>query len=1196
MIAGGSAQIETANYTIDYFQHGDPVTNSFVASADYLDKHYLDIDTLRVYEVEAITENNITTYAWDYTALVVTPSGNKDYFFQFGSNSNLLHFRYVVNKFILVGEISYTKSEVDGMIGDINTALSGLSSTVNGMSTVINNLENMVENVTINAAKDQLTVTYMDGATSTIELDKGTDIDSTAYDIDDDHTLHFYDSNGNELEDLKVVITGAGGGGGAYGGTASINRITSANVQCVYGDQCVIQYGVVAKDSSGDAVGDGTGTLYINNVSVATGFTVYTNETNAGATNSIDVSQYLTVGANTIKIAVSVDVGNETNYVATKTWTVNAINMYFTWDYSDAQINTSAVTDYYTPYGALSKTIYTFIDVDPLNFNPEIVTALPDTTDPEFDVDEAIGVNYFVHSGNTYSHYVWDNDNAEFIEGIGSLLDVSSTTRSGVQQALTIPMQAHGSHAIVRYMVADVNGEEIKTAQQTHDMVFVVPSQTAPIIATSFNTSTMTQYNTVQIPIVVYNPSSTTTTVYLYEDGNLISTWTGVDRTVHYWNYSPTTHGEKELRIVCGTTEKVINISVEELSIDEAEVTGYDFRFKASEFATNTAVQAWSASYTPVGSNEPQDIGITFSNNFDWVNGGLHTEYDEDDHLRQYFCVRAGTTMTINYNLFGQDYDPKQYGKNFKFIFKAVNCRTYDANVLTCMDTSAGNNGVGLVMTANEATFTTANESVKTYYCKDSYIEFETNIHPTSEYRYLQFWMDGSPDVNKIYDANDGIQQVTPVGITIGSPNCDVYIYMIKAYPVYMSNNNELSNFIMDAPNAYQMVDRYNRNDVLNESGEVDYQKLANANPDLHVLLLDLNRMSTGKKDNTVAYTARHIFNSGGESHCFTVNNACVTIQGTSSVGYLESAGNVDVNFKYNRTFTSDNVSYTTGQISFDDGTTSTSGYSMTSDSIPVDYMNVKLNVASSENANNACIADWYNTYQPWLSPARKKNSKARDTMEFKPGVIFIRDRSGGLFSDTSGYHFYGICDIGNSKKNTKVFHDTKNPIACCMEVSNNTSLPCLMADLDYTWDEDAAVVVEAGETQKVYEFRYVDEDMMPTAISAWDRFVKFMYENNPNLATNEPIDSVTFGPYTFRGSGSYNVSNFNSSDYSVVYLYGYGLPSEYENGIYDAATYVTDTTEGATCYYYINYSNNYIYSSDGTSWTAIEALTWVAD
>ena len=360
--------------------------------------------------------------------------------------------------------------------------------------------------------------------------------------------------------------------------------------------------------------------------------------------------------------------------------------------------------------------------------------------------------------------------------------------------------------------------------------------------------------------------------------------------------------------------------------------------------------------------------------------------------------------------------------------------------------------------------------------------------------------------------------------------------------------------------------------------------------------------MSTGKKDNVVAYTVRYIYNSGGESRSFTVPNACVTIQGTSSVGYLESAGNVDINFKNGRTFTSDNVSYTTGAITFDDGSTSTKGYSLNDNSIPVDYLNVKVNVASSENCNNACNADWYNTYQPWLSPARAKNSKARDTMEFVAGAIFIRDRSGNLFGDTNNYHFYGICDIGNSKKNTKVFHDTTNPIAVCMEVSNNTSLPCLMSSDDYEWNADDDAVTQEivdGELkeQKVYEFRYVEDGMEKVGEANWDRFAKFMVHWNPNLATNANLSSpVTFGTYTFKGSGSYDTSSYDNDNYKVVYLYGYGLPTEYNNGLYSATDYISDTSGANTCYYYINYSNDYVYSSDGSAWTAIEKLTWTPD
>ena len=98
--------------------------------------------------------------------------------------------------------------------------------------------------------------------------------------------------------------------------------------------------------------------------------------------------------------------------------------------------------------------------------------------------------------------------------------------------------------------------------------------------------------------------------------------------------------------------------------------------------------------------------------------------------------------------------------------------------------------------------------------------------------------------------------------------------------------------------------------------------------------------------------------------------------------------------------------------------------------------------------------------------------------MEFTPGIMFIRDRNpnstfGGVdengnpvevesahdqnaylnvFSDDSEYmkkvlsgnynsvpyYQYAICNMGNSKDNVHVFHDTTNPKACCVEVTDN--------------------------------------------------------------------------------------------------------------------------------------------------------------
>lgn len=1014
-------------------------------------------------------------------------------------------------------------------ISTLNTSLSGLSTSVSNLSSAINNLNNTVNNVTRTKDADTLTISYNNNIPSTtVSIATEMPLKDITYSTETNR-LYFWNREMDEptsqdLEDTtkqvfdSVFIQGGGGGQSAIG-TITITRITDYNITAVQGETVPISFSIAATDVSGDPIiatnpGDpiGTADWYIDNIPVVGNIDITSGD------NSFDITPYLTAGFQEVKLKVSINTGGESLQTITKPWRVNLINMFFTWSYNDSQINTGAFTDSWISYGNIEKVAHTKLD----------------TTE----------------------------------------LDTVTTSISGAQQTITIPAQTHGVHGLERWLTATVNGVEKRTASQYHEIIFVEVGNNTPIIAIGQQSTTMQQYDTLRIPYTVYDPLTSMAEVTLSID-NVVIAIDQIDRTTQYWSYTPAEAGEHTLTISCGSVSRTITITVTEVTLEDvSEKSGYDFKFKASDFATNSAVQNWNSN----------GITATYSDNFDWINGGLHTEEDENGNLQQYFCVRAGTTMTINYKLFGNAYDPKEFGKNFKFIFKAINCRTYDAEVLSCFA-----DNIGLQLTANEGTLRTLNETLTTYYCKDSYIEFETNIHPNSEHPYLQFWIDGTPDCTVLYGSTDSMQQGqnTSANITIGSNNCDVYIYLIKAYPNYATNNEELSNFIMDAPNASQMVLRYNRNNILTD-GEVDYNKLAAKNPDLRILLLDLEKMTGGKEDEdeVLAHTVRYIHRGGGDADCFIINNCGVKVQGTSSVGYLESAGNLDINFKYGRQVYNTNL--TTGAIMFDDNHSSQNGYSMSPNSIPVDYMNVKVNVASSENANNACIADWYNEYQPWLSPARSKNSNARDTMEFVPGALFIKDRSGGLFSDTQKYHFYGICDIGNSKKNTKVFHDTTNPLACCVEVSNNTSLPCLMQQKTYEWNGKAAKIIEEGKSQTVFEFRYYDKPSISLVQAGWDRFVSFMYDNNPNLATNNNLSQpVTFAPYTFKGWGKYDTSAYDADN--VIYLYGYGTPS------YEASTYVTNT-EAEKCYYYINYSNNYIYSSNGTAWSQTAELTWTLD
>lgn len=430
MIAGSSAEVIFPSYTINYKDYGLPTANDYVAS-EHNGKRYLNLTDFKVYLSDGTDWNLVETLA--------IASELTDYYLNDGSGT-YVHYRYINNRYEAIGVAS---TEMEALVSNTVTPIANRLSTAEGnistMQTTLNNLSNMVKDVTI--SNNVLTITYNDDSTTTLTISTGIKIGAVRYNEREDNYMRFYDNNDTELEDLACYIPSGGGGSSTTSGTAYITRVTDSSVQTIYGDNCNISYKFTAVDSSNELVGNGVGTLYINNVAVETGFDVYNGLIDGSIVNTIDVSKYLVVGSNTVKISISVNTGGETNTVTTKTWSVNAINMYLDWKYTDSQINTSAVTDYYTPFGALPKTIYTFIDVEPVGFNPIIVDELPPTSDEDFD---ATG-NYFVYDGTNYTHYVWDNTNNEFINGTGTMLDVTTTTRSGVQQALTIPMQSHGS-------------------------------------------------------------------------------------------------------------------------------------------------------------------------------------------------------------------------------------------------------------------------------------------------------------------------------------------------------------------------------------------------------------------------------------------------------------------------------------------------------------------------------------------------------------------------------------------------------------------------------------------------------------------------------------------------------------------------------------------------------------------------------
>jgi hypothetical protein len=173
---------------------------------------------------------------------------------------------------------------------------------------------------------------------------------------------------------------------------------------------------------------------------------------------------------------------------------------------------------------------------------------------------------------------------------------------------------------------------------------------------------------------------------------------------------------------------------------DVEEDTGYAFKIKASDISGNDMLRSWSTTLSSsIYDKWPQNkktIGLEFSSNFDWINGGLKQETLANGQKRNYICVRAGTTMTINYDLFRMSSNNVQAnGKSFKFIFKTANCKDYDAQVLSSF---SNNDKIGLLMRAQDVKLQCANLTLSAPYCEDRDIEFEFDIWPQNDTAQLE--------------------------------------------------------------------------------------------------------------------------------------------------------------------------------------------------------------------------------------------------------------------------------------------------------------------------------------------------------------------------------------------------------------------------------------------------------------------------
>lgn len=619
----------------------------------------------------------------------------------------------------------------------------------------------------------------------------------------------------------------------------------------------------------------------------------------------------------------------------------------------------------------------------------------------------------------------------------GTELFKVTTGASGLPMSYNIQPQEHGAHLVEVYITAEINGTTVESNHIFKDVIWYDSTSSIPVIGCVSRNLTVHQYDTENIVYTVYDPQTETPEVTLAVDGNAVSTLR-LESNTQIWQYKPTDVGSHVLTITCRDTVKTINVTVEKLDIDVEPITaGLQFDFNPVGKSNSDANRLWSDITNP-------NIKMTVSDNFDWVSGG----YQMDENGDQYFGVKAGTTATISYNLFGDE--ARKNGKEFKFIFMTENVARSDATFLTCQ--SGDTTPIGLQMNVHEAYIRSSAKSLYVPYSEEDIIEWDFNINKDSDIPTVLAYEDGTPGRPMSYTSDHSFTQDAPVPITIGSPDCDVRIYRMKAYNTSLSTKAVLSNFIADARTATEMVDRYKRCQIYDENQMLTPESVAAACPDLRIIKIEAPHFTNDKKDFVLNTSMECIYKNGDPTlDNWKFENACHAGQGTTSNEYGQAGRNIDVICCF------DGIHQVNSKVSLDpdyktrltlgDGTVVNDGagkISLTRNSVPNNWWNFKVNIASSDMVNNAYGQKRYNTYLPYSTPASRRDSKIKNAMEFVNCVIFIKESDPDIsthreFQDCE-YHFYALANMGDSKKtDLSRAYDPDDMNEFCIEISDNT-------------------------------------------------------------------------------------------------------------------------------------------------------------
>lgn len=519
---------------------------------------------------------------------------------------------------------------------------------------------------------------------------------------------------------------------------------------------------------------------------------------------TVDISELLSSGSNTVRVKCTDVYGTSKTLV----YTVSVVDMYVTSTFDASVPYNGDITYKYTPYGSVEKTIHILVD--------------------------------------------------------GTEKNTTVISTSGKQNTYIIPALSHGVHRLEVYATATMGESDLESDHLIYDILCVESSNTSPMIASVYGTTTVKQGEQVSIPYIVYDPATLSCDVsldiYTMSSGTEVeysSQELTVDRSQQYWNTRNYPVGTVYFRIKYGQISKVHSIEVTASDI-QVEVETNDLELALiSDGRSNNEANPESWVYG--------DYSTTFSG-FNWKTNGWVNDENGDTCLR----VAGDASAVIQFKPF--DNDIRTYGKTIELEFAIRDVNSRDVTVISCMS-----GGIGFEVKADTAYIKSEQSRVFCNYKDEEKVRLAFVVEARSEYRLLSVYLNGILSDTIQYPDTDNFQQTEPVNITIGSSKCGVDLYVVRSYATALTSENAVENRIADIKDIVKKTEVYEDNDIYDEYGQLSFEKCKERNS-VMVIVGDLPQSKGDKKTVTV-----HYYDIDDPSINFTDENVTIDIQGTSS-------------------------------------------------------------------------------------------------------------------------------------------------------------------------------------------------------------------------------------------------------------------------------------------------------------------------